>query len=65
MDAFGMHAFLPSPFATPATDEGCTSELHQPLKPQPPEQFRRHQFVVKSYLAGLHPQQQGDLAVQR
>jgi hypothetical protein len=55
-DAFGMHTSLPLPSATPAVDEGCTSQLHQSSKPQLAlERFQHHQPVVKYYLAEIHP----------
>ena len=63
-DALGMHTFLPSPSAIPATDGDHTSELHQPSQPQPPEQFERHEPTVKHHLAEIHARWQGDV-VQR
>jgi hypothetical protein len=47
--------FLPSSFATPAADEDCTSELHQPSKPQSPERFQRHQFRCQILLGRNTP----------
>jgi len=64
-DALGMYSFLPSLSLVPAADEDYTSQLHQPSKPQPPEEFQRHQPVVKHHLAEIYPRQQGDVIVQR
>ena len=65
MDAFGVHTFPLFSSLIPATDEGHTSQLHQPPEPQPPEWLQRHKPVVEHRLAEVHPRQQGDLVVQR
>ena len=65
-DALGMqYTFLPFPSPVLAADEDYISQLHQPSKPQPPEEFQHHQPVVKHHLAEIYPRQQGDVAVQR